>query len=328
MEAKDRIQRLFTSSAKRAGKENQAAKVDKRFSEFAKTTTDPKIKSLTSKASDTQRQMKAAISAGNSSLIKEHIKNIKTISKFSDTPAATFEKHMDSLRDVANEIMFSGQTATTFKRYLSNKDGVNILKQIYPKLKPSIDDLATIQRNAEAGGTVGMFAMRLMTTAVASIYGFGIGGPLGSAIVGGSGYIVVEKMLASKAFQRMAMKTFRKEPTKNPSQLLATAKWFQKRFPKLSEDEVNKMGNIIFGGSLWGYVLANTEGLNGKIRGGIMFTGDTGKNVIDFLTQESTRDETAQNLDQVAQQLGVTNLPGFKDNSASSFQQSPSWLNQ
>ena len=173
-----------------------------------------------------------------------------------------------------------------------------------------------------------MFAMRLMTTAVAGVYGFGVGGPLGSAIVGGSGYIVVEKMLASKAFQKMAMKTFRKQPTKNPSQLLATAKWFQKRFPNLSEEEVNKMGNIVFGGSLWGYVLSETDNLNGKIRGGIKFTGDTGKDVINFLTQESTRSETSQGLDQVAQQLGVTNLPGFKDNSVSSFQQSPSWLNQ
>jgi len=332
--AKDRVQDLFTSSAKRAGKEAEAAKVDARFSEFAKTTTDPKITSLTSKASDTQRQMKAAISAGNSSLIREHLKNIKTISKFSDTPAATYERHMDALRDVANEIMFSGQTATTFKRYLSNKDGIGILKQIYPRLDEEITRLAKIQRNAEAGGTVGMFAMRLMTTAVASIYGFGIAGPMGSALVGGSGYIIVEKMLSSKTFQKMAMKTFSKEPTRNASQLLATAKWFQKRFPKLSPDEVNKIGNIVFGGSLWAYVLSESDDLNGKIRGGIKFAGDTGQDVLNFLSQEGIgnyggpRRQTSENLDQVAQQLGVTNLPGFKDNAASSFQQSPSWFNQ
>ena len=126
----------------------------------------------------------------------------------------------------------------------------------------------------------------------------------------------------------MAMKTFSKEPTKNASQLLATARWFQKRFPKLSPDEVNKMGNIIFGGSLWAYVLSESDNLNGKIRGGIKFAGDSGKDVLNFLTQEGTRRQTSENLDQIAQQLGVTNLPGFKDNAASSFQQSPSWFNQ
>lgn len=326
--ANNKIKDLFKTAAKRAGKGEESAAIDKKYGQFASTLADKKISSMLVKGSDTQRQMKAAISAGNSSLIREHLANITKLSKFSDNPAAFMETHRTALRNIANETMFSGQTATTFKRYLSNTDGQNILKQIYPRLKENIDDLARIQKNSEAGGTVGMFAMRLMTTAVAGVYGFGVGGPLGSAIVGGSGYIVVEKMLASKAFQKMAMKTFRKQPTKNPSQLLATAKWFQKRFPNLSEEEVNKMGNIVFGGSLWGYVLSETDNLNGKIRGGIKFTGDTGKDVINFLTQESTRSETSQGLDQVAQQLGVTNLPGFKDNSVSSFQQSPSWLNQ
>jgi hypothetical protein len=231
---------------------------------------------------------------------------------------------MDSLRDVANEIMFSGQTATTFKRYLSNKDGIGILKQIYPRLTDEVDYLAKIQRNAESGGTVGMFAMRLMTTAVAGIYGFGIAGPMGSALVGGTGYIIVEKMLSSKVFQRMAMKTFSKEPTRNASQLLATARWFQKRFPKLSPDEVNRIGNIVFGGSLWGYVLSESDNLNGKIRGGIKFAGDTGQDVLNFLTQENTRQTTSEDLDQVARDLGVTNLPGYQDNTFSEFQQNPS----
>ena len=324
--ANKRIKDLFNVAAKRAGKGEEAAKIDSLYGQFANTLNDKKVSSMLQKVSDTQRQMKSAISAGNSSLIREHLNNVKKLAKFSDTPAAFMEAHRKALRDISNEIMFSGQTATTFKRYLSNTDGQNILKQIYPKLKKDIDRLATIQRNSEAGGTVGMFAMRLMTTAVASIYGFGVGGPLGSAIVGGSGYIVVEKMLASKAFQRMSMKTFTKEPTKNPSQLLATSRWFQKRFPKLTPDEVNKMGNIIFGGSLWAYVLANTDDLNGKIRGGIKFTGDTGKDVIDFLTQESTRADTSENLDKVAQQLGVTDLPGFRDNAFSNFQQDPSLI--
>ena len=324
--ANKKIKDLFTTAATRAGKGKESAIIDTQYGKFATVLNDKKIASMLVKGSDTQRQMKAAISAGNSSLIREHLDNVTKLSKFSDTPAKFMEAHRKALRDIANETMFSGQTATTFKRYLSNTDGKNILKQIYPKLKGDIDRLATIQRNSEAGGTVGMFAMRLMTTAVASIYGFGIGGPLGSAIVGGSGYIVVEKMLASKAFQRMAMKTFTKEPSKNPSQLLATSRWFQKRFPKLSPDEVNTMGNIVFGGSLWGYVLANTDDLNGKIRGGVKFTGDTGKDVIDFLTQESTRANTSQNLDRVAQQLGVTDLPGFQDSAFSNFQQDPSLI--
>ena len=324
--ANKRIKDLFTTAATRAGKGKESAIIDTQYGKFANVIGDKKVASMLVKGSDTQRQMKAAISAGNSSLIREHLENVTKLSKFSDTPAAFMEAHRKALRDISNETMFSGQTATTFKRYLSNTDGKNILKQIYPKLRQDIDRLATIQKNSEAGGTVGMFAMRLMTTAVASIYGFGIGGPLGSAIVGGSGYIVVEKMLASKAFQRMAMKTFTKEPTKNPSQLLATSRWFQKRFPKLSPDEVNTMGNIVFGGSLWGYVLANTDDLNGKIRGGVKFTGDAGKDVIDFLTQESTRADTSQNLDKVAQQLGVTDLPGFQDSAFSNFQQDPSLI--
>jgi len=324
--ANNKIKDLFKTAAKRAGKGEQSAAIDKKYGQFASTLADKKISSMLVKGSDTQRQMKAAISSGNSSLIREHLANITKLSKFSDNPAAFMETHRTALRNIANETMFSGQTATTFKRYLSNTDGKNILKQIYPRLKENIDDLARIQKNSEAGGTVGMFAMRLMTTAVAGVYGFGVGGPLGSAIVGGSGYIVVEKMLASKAFQKMAMKTFRKEPTKNPSQLLATAKWFQKRFPNLSEEEVNKMGNILFGGSLWGYVLSETDNLNGKIRGGIKFTGDTGKDVIDFLTQENTRSEASENLDQVAQQLGVTNLPGFQDSVFSDFENNPSLI--
>ena len=100
-----------------------------------------------------------------------YLNNVKKLAKFSDTPAAFMEAHRKALRDISNEIMFSGQTATTFKRYLSNTDGKNILKQIYPRLKEDIDTLAKIQRNSEAGGTVGMFAMRLMTTGVAGFYG-------------------------------------------------------------------------------------------------------------------------------------------------------------
>jgi hypothetical protein len=147
---------------------------------------------------------------------------------------------------------------------------------------------------------------------------------MGSALVGGTGYIIVEKMLSSKVFQRMAMKTFSKEPTRNASQLLATARWFQKRFPKLSPDEVNRIGNIVFGGSLWGYVLSESDNLNGKIRGGIKFAGDTGQDVLNFLTQENTRQTTSEDLDQVARDLGVTNLPGYQDNTFSEFQQNPS----
>ena len=305
----------------------EAAKVDARFSEFAKTTTDPKITSLTSKASDTQRQMKAAISAGNSSLIREHLKNIKTISKYSKNPKATYEKHMDALRDVTTEVLLGGQTAATFKRYLSNKDGVEILKQVYPRLRHVVDHLAKIQRNSEAGGTVGMFAMRMMTTAVAGLYTFGV---TGSALIGagttGLGYIIVEKMLGSPRFQRMAMKTFSKEPTKNVSQALATARWFQKRFPKLTPDEVNTLGNLVFGGTLWGLVLSESDNLNGRIRGGIKFAGNTGKDVMNFLTQEDSRRETSEDLDQVARDLGVTNLPGYQDNTFSEFQKNPSLL--
>ena len=89
---------------------------------------------------------------------------------------------------------------------------------------------------------------------------------------------------------------------------------------------IKTMGNIIFGGSLWAYVLSNTDDLNGKIRGGIKFTGDTGKDVIDFLTQERRRSEGASNLDQVAQKLGVTNLPGFQDNVFSDFENNPSLI--
>lgn len=324
--ANNEIKSLFNKAAKRAGKEDQAKAIDKQYGKFANTLSDKKISSMLDKASDTQRQMKSAISAGNSSLIREHLDNVRKLSKFSDNPAAFMKTHEKALRDISNEVMFSGQTAATFKRYLSNADGKSILKQIYPDLKTTIDRLATIQKNSEAGSTMGMFAMRLMTTGVAGFYGFGVAGPIGTALVGGSGYILVEKMLASKAFQKMAMKTFSKEPTKNPSQLLATTKWFQKRFPKLSEDEVNKLGNIVFGGSLWGYVLSETDNLNGKIRSGIKFTGDTGQDVINFLTQENVREGAAQDLDQVAQQLGVTNLPGFQDNSFSNFQQDPSLI--
>ena len=324
--ANDEIKRLFDASAKRAGVADKAAKVDKEFSEFAKVTNNPKVKKLTEQVSDAQREMKASISAGNSSLITEHIDNIKALAKFSKDPQAVIDRHMDALRDLTSEVMFSGETAQTFKRYLSNKDGIKVLKEIYPDLVDEVDALSLIQRNSEVGSTIGMFAMRLMTTAVAATYGFGVAGPFGSAVSTGAGYIIVEKMLNSPAFRKMAMKTFSKEPTRNPTQVLATSEWFQKRFPKLSPDEVNKMGNIIFGGSLWAYVLSNTDDLNGKIRGGIKFTGDTGKDVIDFLTQERRRSEGASNLDQVAQKLGVTNLPGFQDNVFSDFENNPSLI--
>lgn len=320
------IKKLFDASAKRAGKSKQAAKVDEEFSEFAKVTNNPKVQKLTEKVSDTQREIKSAISAGNSSLIKEHINNVKQLAKFSKDPQAVIDKHMDSIRDLTSEVMFTGQTAQTFKRYLSNKDGIKVLKEIYPDLEDEVDALALIQKNSEVGSTIGMFAMRLMTTAVAATYGFGVGGPLGSALSTGLGYVIVEKLLNSAAFRKMAMKTFSKEPSRNPSQLLATTEWFQKRFPQLSPDDVNKVGNIIFGGSLWAYVLSNTDDLNGKIRGGIKFTGDTGKDVIDFLTQESKRSESASNLDDISRKLGVTNLPGFQDNAFSNFQQDPSLI--
>ena len=324
--ANDEIKRLFDASAKRAGVADKAAKVDKEFSEFAKITNNPKVKKLTEQISDAQREMKSSISAGNSSLITEHIDNIKALAKFSKDPQAVIDRHMDALRDLTSEVMFSGQSAQTFKRYLSNKDGIKVLKEVYPDLVDEVDALALIQRNSEVGSTIGMFAMRLMTTAVAATYGFGVAGPFGSAVSTGAGYIIVEKMLNSPAFRKMAMKTFSKEPTRNPTQVLATSEWFQKRFPKLSPDEVNKMGNIIFGGSLWAYVLSNTDDLNGKIRGGIKFTGDTGKDVIDFLTQERRRSEGASNLDQVAQKLGVTNIPGFQDNVFSDFENNPSLI--
>jgi len=320
------IKKLFDASAKRAGKSEPAAKVDKEFSEFAKVTTNPKVQKLTEKVSDTHREIKSAISAGNSSLIKEHIDNVKQLAKFSKDPQAVIDKHMDALRDVTSEVMFTGETAQTFKRYLSNQDGIKVLKEVYEDLDEVVDALALVQKNSEVGSTIGMFAMRLMTTAVAATYGFGVGGPLGSALSTGLGYVIVEKLLNSAAFRRMAMKTFSKEPSRNPSQLLATTEWFQKRFPKLSPDDVNKVGNIIFGGSLWSYVLANTDDLNGKIRGGIKFTGDTGKDVINFLTQESRRSEAAIDLDDISRKLGVTNLPGFQDDVFSKFENDPSLI--
>ncbi len=326
-----KIRNLFTKQAEKVGKGKEAKRVDQRFGEWIEAVNDKKMLNILDKSSTARAEVARAINSRNSSLINEHITNINKIAKFSNSPSETKRIHMDALRELTSENLFAGQNATTFKRYLSNRDGIHVLKQIYPRNSNEIDHLAKIMKNSERGGTVGMFAMRLMTAAVAGTYGFGVGGPVGSALIGGSGYIIVEKLLNSRAFQNMAMKTFSKDPVKNLTQAAATFKLVRKMFPKLNPDTTNEVMNIILGGSMWGALLANDENLRSKMRGGIKFAGDTGGDVMKFLMGTSwgqKAKQTGESLDSLSRKLGVENLPGYEQDSFSKFVDEPSFFNQ
>ena len=295
--------------------------VDARYKTFIETITDDTMKKMLGKGSEAQATMKRAMSSNNSSLIKEHLANIKTIARFSDNPVSVEDEYMKQLRNVSSEVLFGGVTGASFKRYLSNQDGVSVLRRIYPELAKdgTISRLAKIHKNAETGSNVGMYAMRLATVAVAGTYGFGAGGPLGTASVGVA-YVAVESMLSSARFQRMAMKTFASNKTRAPAEALAMTKFVKNKFPKMTDDDLSETMNLLLGGSLWAAVLANDSGdgfLTRQRDLALKFAGDSGGDIMKYLSKGNK----AKTFDDTVKSLGLDSIPGFDGDQASRYKQ-------
>ena len=312
---------LLDADGNTMNKLKDAKLVDSRYKTFIETITDDTMKKMLGKGSEAQATMKRAMSSNNSSLIKEHLANIKTIARFSDNPVSVENEYMEQLRNVSSEVLFGGVTGASFKRYLSNQDGISVLRRIYPKLAEdgTISKLAKIHKNAETGSNVGMYAMRLATVAVAGTYGFGAGGPLGTASVG-IAYVAVESMLSSKVFQRMSMKTFSSNKTKGLSEALALTKFVKNKFPNMTDDDLSESMNLILGGTLWAGVLANDSGdgwLSRQKDLTLKFAGNAGEDVMRFLNKE----DKSKSFDDTVKSLGVDSIPGFDGDQASRYKQ-------
>ena len=312
---------LLDADGNTMNKLKDAKLVDSRYKTFIETITDDTMKKMLGKGSEAQATMKRAMSSNNSSLIKEHLANIKTIARFSDNPASVDKEYMEQLRNVASEVLFGGVTGASFKRYLSNQDGISVLRRIYPDLAKdgTITRLAKIHKNAETGSNVGMYAMRLATVAVAGTYGFGAGGPLGTASVG-LAYVAVESMLSSKAFQKMSMKTFSSNKTKGLSEALSMTKFVKNKFPNMTGDDLSETMNLILGGSIWAGVLANDSGdgwLTKQKDLTLKFAGNAGEDVMKFLNSE----DKSKSVDNTVKSLGIDSLPGFDGDQASRYKQ-------
>ena len=213
---------LFNSAAKKAGKGNQAKKLDKDYSDFLKIRGDRTIVNSSKDTSAATRKLVNTISSKDPHKIDEFIKQMNDLGRLSgDSQFGRVQK--ENLQKALHEHLFTGQNAATLKRFLGDKSGVKVLQKVYGDVmdKQAWQGYADILENAADHKGLGV----LMTRILAGGAGAMTGGPFGAM----GGYVAVNELMKSKAFQRQAMKVFSNNAKKKKQGLGAIAKFMESK---------------------------------------------------------------------------------------------------
>ena len=147
-----------------------------------------------------------------------------------------------------HEHLFTGQNSAALKRFLGDKSGVKVLQKVYGDVmdKQAWQGYADILENAADHGGLGV----LMTRILAGGAGAVTGGPFGAV----GGYVAINALMKSKAFQKQAMKVFSNNPKKKKQGLGAIAKFMEAKGidgPTRKKIQDLLVGSAAIGGSVY-----------------------------------------------------------------------------
>jgi len=213
---------LFNNAAKKAGKGSKARQLDKDYSDFLRIRADRTIINATEDSSAATRKLVNTISSKDPHKVDEFIKQMDELGRLSgDAKFGRAQK--ENLQMALHEHLFTGTNAAPLKRFLGDKSGIKVLQKVYGDVldKEAWQGYANILENASDHGGLGV----LMTRILAGGAGAFTGGPFGAV----GGYVAVNALMKSKAFQRQAMKVFSNSPEKKEKGLGAIAKFMESK---------------------------------------------------------------------------------------------------
>ena len=211
---------LFTTSAKKAGKGTKARQLDKDYSDFLRIRADRTIINATEDSSAATRKLVNTISSKDPHKVDEFIDQMNQLGRLSgDAQFGRAQK--ENLQMALHEHLFTGTNAAPLKRFLGDKSGIKVLQKVYGDVldKQAWQGYADILENSADHGGLGV----LMTRILAGGAGAFTGGPFGAV----GGYVAVNALMKSKAFQKQAMKVFSNNPKKKEQGLGAIAKFME-----------------------------------------------------------------------------------------------------
>jgi len=211
---------LFTTSAKKAGKGTKARQLDKDYSDFLRIRADRTIINATEDSSAATRKLVNTISSKDPHKVDEFIDQMNQLGRLSgDAKFGRAQK--ENLQMALHEHLFTGTNAAPLKRFLGDKSGIKVLQKVYGDVldKQAWQGYADILENSADHGGLGV----LMTRILAGGAGAFTGGPFGAV----GGYVAVNALMKSKAFQKQAMKVFSNNPKKKKQGLGAIAKFME-----------------------------------------------------------------------------------------------------
>ncbi len=238
---------LFTTSAKKAGKGNKAKQLDKDYSDFLRIRADRTIINATEDSSAATRKLVNTISSKDPHKVDEFIEQMNKLGRLSgDTNFGKAQKQ--NLQMALHEHLFTGQNAAPLKRFLGDKSGIKVLQKVYGDVldKQAWQGYADILENAADHGGLGV----LMTRILAGGAGAFTGGPFGAV----GGYVAINALMKSKAFQRQAMKVFSNNAKKKKQGLGAIAKLMEAKGidgPTRKKIQDLLVGSATIGGSVY-----------------------------------------------------------------------------
>ena len=238
---------LFTASAKKAGKGNAAKKLDKDYSDFLRIRADRTIINATEDSSAATRKLVNTISSKDPHKVDEFIKQMDELGRLSgDAKFGRAQK--ENLQMALHEHLFTGTNAAPLKRFLGDKSGIKVLQKVYGDVmdKQAWQGYADILENAADHGGLGV----LMTRILAGGAGAYTSGPFGAV----GGYVAINALMKSKAFQRQAMKVFSNNPKKKTQGLGAIAKIMESKGidgPTRKKIQDLLVGSATIGGSVY-----------------------------------------------------------------------------
>ena len=213
---KEEAEALWQKSATKAGKGEESAALNARYSDFL--GIDKKIR-----GANTEVKVSNIIASVTSSpkksatLIKQYLKELNSIGKHSGNENFVGDQ-LALLQSAMSEHLFKG-TSSTFKTFVGSSSGRAALKQVYPDINTrTLENWAKILDNSSSHGGASTFWGRILAQSVGPIVGTAIGGatagPMGAAIGSIIGFAGFAGILKSPKFQSMALKVYSKDTIK------------------------------------------------------------------------------------------------------------------
>mgnify|MGYP003638508317 FL=1 len=213
---KEEAEALWQKSATKAGKGEESAALNARYSDFL--GIDKKIR-----GANTEVKVSNIIASVTSSpkksatLIKQYLKELNSIGKHSGNENFVGDQ-LALLQSAMSEHLFKG-TSSTFKTFVGTSSGRAALKQVYPDINTrTLENWAKILDNSSSHGGASTFWGRILAQSVGPIVGTAIGGatagPMGAAIGSIIGFAGFAGILKSPKFQSMALKVYSKDTIK------------------------------------------------------------------------------------------------------------------